>query len=205
MKLIRSLEHLAAKTARAAWPAVQYYNARFERPSVHPEWAPAPLLKRRERTFPQLGWPRTTDSLCPRCVKEVRTSIFDGTRSLSELIEGKPGEIKAEILEEDGKIVMKKTCEKHGSFTDVMAIDPQWLQRIERLYPGRDFKAPPTPLRQHGTSSAGDGTAEPEQHHRHGQAPARSRSPIVAVMVSEHTERRGQAGRTRRRWADRSS
>ena len=86
-------------------------------------------------------------------MKEVRTEIFDGTRSFSELIEGKPGEIKAQILEEDGKIVMKKTCEKHGTFTDVMAIDPQWLQRIERLYPGRDFKAPPTPLRQHGTSS----------------------------------------------------
>jgi uncharacterized radical SAM superfamily Fe-S cluster-containing enzyme len=48
---------------------------------------------------------------------------------------------------------MKKTCEKHGSFTDVMAIDPQWMQRIERLYPGRDFKAPPTPLREHGSSS----------------------------------------------------
>jgi uncharacterized radical SAM superfamily Fe-S cluster-containing enzyme len=153
MNLTRYLEHLVAKTAKAAWPAVKYYNARFERPSVKPSWAPAPLLKRRERSFPQLGWPRTTDSLCPRCVKEVRTEIFDGTRSFSELIEGKPGEIKAEIVEEDGKIVMKKTCEKHGSFTDVMAIDPQWMQRIERLYPGRDFKAPPTPLREHGSSS----------------------------------------------------
>ncbi len=153
MNLIRYLEHLVAKTAKATWPAVKYYNARFERPSAQPAWAPAPLLKRRERTFPQLGWPRTTDSLCPRCVKEVRTEIFDGTRSFSELIEGKPGEIKAEILEEDGKIVMKKTCVKHGTFTDVMAIDPKWLQRIERLYPGRDFKAPPTPLREHGTSS----------------------------------------------------
>ena len=153
MTLIRSLEHLATRAARAAWPAVKYYNARFERPSVQPGWAPAPLLKRRERTFPQLGWPRTTDSLCPRCVKEVRTAIFDGTRGVSELIEGKPGEIKAHVLEEDGQIVMKKTCEKHGTFTDVMAIDPQWLERIERLYPGRDFKAPPTPLREHGSSS----------------------------------------------------
>ncbi len=153
MDLMRSLERLATKAAKTAWPAVKYYNAKFERPAPQPRWAPAPLLKRRERTFPQLGWPRTTDSLCPRCVKEVRTAIFDGTRSFSELIEGKPGEIKAEILEEDGQIVMKKTCDKHGTFTDVMAIDPAWLQRIERLYPGRDFKAPPTPLREHGSSS----------------------------------------------------
>src|SRR5690242_930066 len=153
MKAMRSLERLASKTAKAAWPMVKYYNLKFERPSVKPDWAPAPLLKRRERTFPQLGWPRTTDSLCPRCVTEVRTAIFDGTRSFSELIEGKPGEIKAEILEEHGQIVMKKTCDKHGTFTDVMAIDPKWLERIERLYPGRDFVAPKTPLREHGSSS----------------------------------------------------
>ena len=50
-----------------------------------------------------------------------------GTRGLSELIEGKPGEIKAQIVERDGQIVMKKTCAKHGTFTDVMAIDPAFL------------------------------------------------------------------------------
>ena len=48
---------------------------------------------------------------------------------------------------------MKKTCDKHGTFTDVIAINPNWLERIERLYPGRDFKAPPTKLREHGSSS----------------------------------------------------
>ena len=79
MNVIRSFEKLAATTARAAWPLVKLYNATFERPSAHPKWAPAPLLKTRERTFPQLGWPRTTDSLCPTCVKEARTAILDGT------------------------------------------------------------------------------------------------------------------------------
>src|SRR5690349_21025439 len=102
MNLIRRFEKLAATTARVAWPLVQLYNKKFERPSAQPKWAPAPLLKRRERSFPQLGWPRSTDSLCPRCVKEARTAILDGTRALSELIEGKPGEIPAEIVEENG-------------------------------------------------------------------------------------------------------
>jgi uncharacterized radical SAM superfamily Fe-S cluster-containing enzyme len=153
MTVMRTFEKLAATTARAAWPLVKLYNAIFERSSVQPAWAPAPLLKRRERTFPQLGWPRTTDSLCPRCVKEAREAILDGRRALSELIEGKPGEIKADIVEENGQIVMKKTCPTHGQFVDVMAIDPKWLERIERLYPGRDFKAPPTALRDHGSSS----------------------------------------------------
>ena len=31
----------------------------------------------RERTFPQLGWPRTPDSLCPGCVREARTAGLD--------------------------------------------------------------------------------------------------------------------------------
>jgi 7,8-dihydro-6-hydroxymethylpterin dimethyltransferase len=149
----RWLARVMTAAAGASWPLIARYNRRFERPSVQPGWAPAPLIKRRARTFPPLGWPRTTDSLCPRCVKETRTEILDGKRSLLELIDGKPGEIKAEIVEQDGQVVMKKHCDKHGSFTDVIAIEPAWLERIERLYPGRDFKAPPTQLREHGSSS----------------------------------------------------
>jgi uncharacterized radical SAM superfamily Fe-S cluster-containing enzyme len=153
MSLGKSLEKIAATTARAAWPLVKLYNHKFEKPAPHPKWAPAPLLKRRERTFPQLGWPRETDSLCPRCVKETREAILDGKTDLDVLIQGKPGEIRARIVEEDGKIVMKKSCPKHGELTDVMSIDPAFLARIERLYPGRDFKAPKTELRNHGSSS----------------------------------------------------
>src|SRR5689334_21120558 len=108
MDVTRSLEKLAATTARAAWPLIKKFNEKFERPSIQPEWAPAPLLKRRERSFPKLGWPRETDSLCPRCVKETREAILDGKTDLRVLIEGKPGEIKARIVEEDGKILMKK-------------------------------------------------------------------------------------------------
>ncbi len=42
--------------------------------------------------------------------------------------------------------MMEKTCAEHGRFEDVMSIDPAFLQRIERLYPGRDFLAPLTTL-----------------------------------------------------------
>src|SRR5262249_15526378 len=116
-------------------------------------WAPAPLLKRRERSFPPLGWPRETDSLCPACVKDVRTEILAGERDIRALIDGKPGEIKARI-ELDGQVLkMKKTCEKHGVFEDVMSIDAAFTSRIEKLFPGRDFLAPLTKLREHGSSS----------------------------------------------------
>src|SRR5262245_58901652 len=153
MDLTRTLERIATKTAKAAWPLVRALNERFERPSPQPKWAPAPLLKRRERTFPKLGWPRETDSLCPTCVKETREQILDGKKDLRELIDGKPGEIKARIVEEDGKILMKKTCATHGEFVDVLSIDPAFLARVERLFPGRDFRAPKTELRNHGSSS----------------------------------------------------
>src|SRR5258706_8122685 len=138
MDFSRSLERFAATAARAAWPVVKVFNQKFERPSVQPKWAPAPLLKRRERTFPKLGWPRETDSLCPRCVKETREAILDGKTDLRVLIDGKPGEIKAQIVEENGQIVMKKSSPTHAELTDVMAIDPAWLPRIARLYPGAD-------------------------------------------------------------------
>ena len=40
--------------------------------AVVPNWAPGPMLKSWEKSKPVLGWPRTTDSLCPTCVREVR-------------------------------------------------------------------------------------------------------------------------------------
>jgi len=149
----RIIENFAVRAARAAWPFVEKYNRVFERPSPTPAWAPEPLLKRRERSFPELGWPRTTDSLCPKCVKEVRAEVLAGERDLSELVRGKPGEIRAHIVEEDGRLVMKKSCPAHGDFEDVMSIDTAFTARIEKLFPGRDFLAPKTALRDHGSSS----------------------------------------------------
>ena len=153
MFFARGIEKALVNGARLAWPAVRYANARMQSPSIKPKWAPAPLVKSANKSMPTLGWPRETDSLCPRCVKEVRTQILDGTRDLSELIDGKPGEIRAQIIERDGQVLMVKECATHGRFEDVMAIDAKFLERIEQLYPGRDFLAPITHLRNHGTSS----------------------------------------------------
>ncbi|UCE04158.1 MAG: radical SAM protein [Candidatus Latescibacterota bacterium] len=140
--------------ANVGWPVFQHVNSKITpgQPFT-PRWAPAPLLRSTERSFPKLGWPRETDSLCPKCVQEVRGAIVAGEIDHSILVDGNPGEIKAQVVERDGKIVMEKECPKHGSMSDVMAIDPAFLSRIERLYPGRDFKSPATNLRNHGTSS----------------------------------------------------
>jgi hypothetical protein len=141
------------RTADSLWRLARTVDRRFPQRSFQPKWAPAPLLKQHERTFPILGFPRETDSLCPRCVIEVRAQILSGEADWKVLIEGNPGEIKAQIVEEDGRIVMKKDCPKHGHFEDVMSTDPAFFQRLESLYPGRDFVIPKDGLHEHGTSS----------------------------------------------------
>ena len=139
--------------ANRVWPVVRFVDRRFVARAMRPKWAEAPIPTRAERRFPRLGWPRTTDSLCPKCVREARDAILEGRASVDDLIHGKPGEIEASIVERDGHVLMTKHCERHGTFEDVMSIDPKFLARIERLFPGGDVAAPKSPLRNHGTSS----------------------------------------------------
>ena len=140
-------------TADALWRVTRAVDRRFPQNSFQPKWAPAPLLKQRERSFPKFGFPRQTDSLCPRCVMEVRTKILSGEADWKVLVDGNPGEIKAEIVQENGKILMRKECPEHGLFEDVMSTDPAFFERLEKLYPGRDFAIPKDGLHEHGTSS----------------------------------------------------
>src|ERR1051325_11081256 len=149
----RQIGSRAWLVADAAGHLFQTVNRRVPAGSVQPVWAPAPLLKSAERTSPVLGWPRTTDSLCPTCVKETRARILSGEADPSILANERVGEIKAHIIERDGKVIVEKTCPQHGTFTDVLAINPDFLKRIERLFPGRDFTAVTDRLHNHGTSS----------------------------------------------------
>ncbi len=137
------------------WNVFQSINGRIaESESPRPDWAPGPLLKSHERTRPPLGFPRRTDSLCPRCVVETRNAIIRGERELSVLVNGHVGEIPATLVEEDGKIFIRKTCEKHGSFEDLLSVDSEWSRIIERRYPGRDFRTLGDQLvHRHGTST----------------------------------------------------
>jgi len=146
------LELALTGSARLAWPVFQAINKRFDATPFQPAWSPAPLIKSQDRSHPALGWPRTTDSLCPACVRETRAQILSGERPLESLVNEHVGEIPATISERDGKIVIEKTCPTHGTFTDTLAVNPAFLKRIESLFPGRDFAAV-THLHNHGTSS----------------------------------------------------
>src|SRR5215210_6646672 len=145
---------MASAAADIGWKAFQAVNKAVpESEAITPKWAAEPLLKSYERTAPPLGFPRETDSLCPTCVKQVREGVINKDIPLEILMNSHPGEIKAQIVEENGQVLMRKTCPTHGEFVDVMATDAKFLERIEGLFYGRDFKAAEDKhVHHHGTS-----------------------------------------------------
>src|SRR4051812_139831 len=153
MSLWKPVELALVGGARLAWPVFQAINRQFEARSFQPKWSTAPLMKSHERTGPSLGWPRTTDSLCPTCVRDARARILSGEQAIESLVDGHVGEIKAHIIERDGKVIVEKTCPIHGTFVDTLAVNPAFLRRLESLFPGRDFPAVTDTLHNHGTSS----------------------------------------------------
>src|SRR2546421_3139656 len=154
MRPIKHAEKGLTLVARSLFSTVQFFNKYKPNPSFTPKWSDKPLLKSWQKSKPTLGWPRTTDSLCPNCVIEAREEILSGKRDVSVLINEKVGEIKAQIIERDGQIWMVKDCPTHGHFEDMMAIDSKFLKHIEAMFPGRDIPAHnDEKLHNHGTST----------------------------------------------------
>src|SRR3954453_7714355 len=159
-KAIKYAEQVAVYAAQGAWAVYERLNRISPNPSFTPKWSEKPLLKSYEKEKPPLGWPRTTDSLCPKCVPEIRKQILDGKLPHEVLLNEKVGEIKAQIIERDGKILMVKDCPKHGHFEDVMSIDPAFFKHLEESFPGRDIRAhgaTSDKLHNHGTSTVTHG------------------------------------------------
>jgi 7,8-dihydro-6-hydroxymethylpterin dimethyltransferase len=153
-KPVKYVEKAVTVAASGAWFVLDRLNRIKPNPSPKPKWSDKPLLKSYEKSKPPLGWPRTTDSLCPKCVPEIRQQILDGHLPTDILLNEKVGEIKATILERDGKILMIKDCPKHGHFEDVMSIDTTFSQHLEEVFPGRDIRAHnDEKLHNHGSST----------------------------------------------------
>ncbi|MGA2181790.1 MAG: radical SAM protein [Bryobacteraceae bacterium] len=153
-KPIKYAEKALTLAAGAAWSVFDKLNQIKPNPSFTPKWSDKPLLKSWEKHKPPLGWPRETDSLCPKCVPEAREKILNGDVPVDVLRTEKVGEIKAQIIERDGRILMVKDCPKHGHFEDVMSIDPAFFKHLEQVFPGRDIRAHNDEgLHKHGTST----------------------------------------------------
>jgi uncharacterized radical SAM superfamily Fe-S cluster-containing enzyme len=154
MRPIKHAEKALTLLAGGAFNAIQSVNKFKPNPSFTPKWSDKPLLKSWQKSKPTLGWPRTTDSLCPNCVIEAREEIISGKKDVSVLINEKVGEIKAQIIERNGEIWMIKDCPVHGHFEDMMAIDSKFLTHIEAMFPGRDIDAHnDEKLHNHGSST----------------------------------------------------
>jgi len=153
-KPVKYLEKAVTVAANGAWQVFEKLNSISQNPSFTPKWSEKPLLKSWQKTKPPLGWPRETDSLCPRCVPEIRQQIVDGKLPTEILLNEKVGEIKAQIIERDGKILMVKECPKHGRFEDLMAMDTKFFRHLEECFPGRDIAAhADEKLHNHGSST----------------------------------------------------
>ncbi len=153
-KPIKYVEKAVTVAAKGAWAVFDKLNSVNPNPSFTPKWSDKPLLKSYQKSKPPLGWPRATDSLCPKCVPEIRQQIIDGKLPVEVLMNEKAGEIKATIIERDGKILMVKDCPIHGHFEDVMAMDTAFFKHLEEVFPGRDIRAHnDEKLHHHGSST----------------------------------------------------
>ena len=149
----RLLEGLLVAGARVAWPVIQAVNQRIPGESFKPRWAPAALLKSWQRSKPTLGWPRTTDSLCPTCVQEARRRILSGEVDVLAIVNEHAGEIKAQIVERDGKVVDGEDVSR-ARHVYRRARDRRRIPRAHRAaVPGPRFSRVTDRLHNHGTSS----------------------------------------------------
>ncbi|MFN2382897.1 MAG: radical SAM protein [Gemmatimonadota bacterium] len=154
MKTWRLLDYAVTRLAGVTFDAMQLVNRFRPNPAFTPAWSDKPLLKSWEKSKPRLGWPRETDSLCPRCVIEARERIIAGEEDYRVLINEKVGEIRATIIEREGQIWMVKECPLHGRFEDLMAQDAKFLEWIEANFPGRDIRSHRDgALHDHGSST----------------------------------------------------
>src|SRR6202048_436766 len=157
-KRMKLAEKALTYVAKGGWEVFSRLNAISPNASFTPKWSDKPLLKSYQKEKPPLGWPRTTDSLCPKCIPEIRQQIVDGKLPHEILLNEKAGEIKATIVERDGKILMVKDCPIHGHFEDVMAMDTDFFRHLEEVFPGRDIAAHnDEKLHHHGTSTVKHG------------------------------------------------
>jgi uncharacterized radical SAM superfamily Fe-S cluster-containing enzyme len=152
---IKYFEKALTYAAGAAWFVFDRLNRIHPNPSFTPKWSDKPLLKSWQKEKPPLGWPRRTDSLCPRCVPEIRRQVLAGKMPADIFrVSPVPGQIKASVIRREGKILMVKDCPQHGHFEDVMAVDVDFFRHLEEVFPGRDIRAHNDErLHRHGSST----------------------------------------------------
>lgn len=140
--------------SNAAWSSARKVNSILPHGKLpQPSWAPGRLPRSWERISMATGVPRPTLSLCPQCNQEAVDSVIGGQAGVPDFRD-RPGIVEAEIVEEAGRILMRKACEKHGPFEDVLSNHPAFFKRMESLGFGKDFNcAGDAKVHNHGANS----------------------------------------------------
>ena len=152
---MRALEAALSGAANVGWTVCQAVNRWMPAKPFQPGWAPRPMLKSWEKSSPVLGWPRTTDSLCPTCVREARAPHPQRRRRRRDRsAASRVGEIKAHIVERDGKVIIEKTVPDprhvHRHARDQSGVP---RRASSRCFPAATFTSVTDHLHNHGTSS----------------------------------------------------
>ena len=100
---------------------------------------------------------RTTLSLCPQCGAEATSAVANG--NTPAVLRDHAGVVEAQIVESSGQIFMRKRCDRHGEFEDLLASDAAFHKRMEKLAvsPEREYR-PHEPVHDHGIMSVRYGT-----------------------------------------------
>src|SRR5260370_559963 len=136
----RTSSRVFRAASNAAWLFSNAINGVFPEGNLpSPTWAPRRLLKQQERMPMPTGVPRKILSLCHDCNHEAVEAVLKDEIDVADFRDN-PGGIEAEILEEGGRILMRKACERHGPFEDALSNHPDFFRKMERLAFGRDFE-----------------------------------------------------------------
>jgi 7,8-dihydro-6-hydroxymethylpterin dimethyltransferase len=146
------------QAAKVIWNVLRPINRALPEGRLpSPRWAPGPLLKRKQRGQIETGVPRRTFSLCPDCNREAIDAFLRGERDVAEFRDN-PGIVEAEIVEEGNRILMRKSCPRHGPFEDTLSNHPDFFRKMESLAFGRDFECVGDgPVHNHGPNSIRSG------------------------------------------------
>ena len=154
MNLWKPFELLVTGAARSAWPAFQVVNHRFKSQTFSSPLGARPAAEEPRAIKPQLGWPRTTDSLVPDVrARDARTHPL--RRAVARIARRRahgrdPGAHPRARRQGRHREDLPDARHVHRHARDQPGVP---RRRIESLFPGRDFPAVTDKLHNHGTSS----------------------------------------------------
>ena len=114
-KAVKYAEKALTVAARGAWVVFDKFNQISPNASFTPKWSDKPLLKSLSEGEAAAGLAAYDRLALPEMRAGDSPADLDGKLPHELLLNEKVGEIKAQIIERDGKILMVKDCRSTGT------------------------------------------------------------------------------------------